>query len=82
MQGDYIAVIPAHLVEWGERLGIVVDSRLAQKVIRQYLKHIVQTRSYKQEKRKDHEWRKKKRRQNKESAVRRKADRRGDSAED
>lgn len=79
MRGDYVAVVPRCLIEWGERLNIVVDSGLVEKAVRQYLKHINQTRAYRCKKQCDHDWRRRRRRQNKASAARLRADRRAET---
>lgn len=81
MEGERVALIPKSLVDWGKRLNLEVDTKLVVKALRQYLKHIDQTRTYKRNKRGDHDWLRRKRRQNIESAARRKADKRGNHAE-
>lgn len=78
MRGDYVVVVPKHLIEWGERMGVTVDSVLVWKAVRQYLKTLERTRAYKKQKRKTQEGRDHINRLNRESAARRRSDWRGE----
>lgn len=70
MRGDYVVLVPRHLVEWGERLGLTVDSLLVKKAVRQYFTTLVRTRAYKRRRRSTPEGRDHINRLNRESKAR------------
>lgn len=72
--GPKVVTVRPHMVLWSERMGHPVTNGLVEKALRQYLKTLERTRRNKRNKRRTEEGRETIKRQNRESASRRRAD--------